>query len=372
MGYFMDIKFDEYKSGYQIVSLALDQEVRDNLLANKLNTLFVYDNTAVLLPANITLSKKADDIEYLKKCNNYDVLEIWNNGVLVRRYNDKSTDNYLFITSGCNSNCIMCPSPESSRKKVENTNLDELRTLAKHIPADTPHLTITGGEPFLIGESIFPLIEFLKERFTHTEFLFLTNGRVFAIKKYLELLKQTIPPYSIVAIPVHGSCAEIHDKITRTAKSFEQTKIGIKNLLKNNIRVELRVVISKLNVDDFDKISDLIINEFNGVEYVSIIAMEMTGTARTNIETVWIPYKETFSIIAPAVRKLIENGVDVKLYNFPLCTVQSSFWTLCEMSISENKVRYADTCENCKYKKNCGGVFAGTFHLERDELKAIL
>lgn len=160
MGYFMDIKFDEYKSGYQIVSLALDQEVRDNLLANKLNTLFVYDNTAVLLPANITLSKKADDIEYLKKCNNYDVLEIWNNGVLVRRYNDKSTDNYLFITSGCNSNCIMCPSPESSRKKVENTNLDELRTLAKHIPADTPHLTITGGDHFLLGKAYFHLLSF--------------------------------------------------------------------------------------------------------------------------------------------------------------------------------------------------------------------
>lgn len=368
----MGIKFDEYKSGHQMVSLALNDEVKNNLINSELNTIYVTDNAIALLPANIIVSTNPSDIEYLKTYNNYDVLEIWDNGVLVRRYNDKSTDNYLFITSGCNSNCIMCPSPEASRKKAQDTDLSELFNLSKHIPADTPHLTITGGEPFLIGERIFPLIAFLKERFTCTEFLFLTNGRIFAVKKYLELLKEAIPPYSIVAIPIHGSNAKVHDKITRTPKSFEQTKAGIKNLLKNNISIELRVVLSKLNIDNFAEIANLIINEFNGIEYVSIIAMEMTGTARTNLEKVWIPYKETFEKVSPSVRKLIENGVDVKLYNFPLCTVERNYWTLCEKSISDNKVRYAETCDVCKYKKNCGGIFAGTFSLERSELKAIL
>lgn len=368
----MGIKFDNYKCGYQIVSLALNDEVKNNLINSELNTVYVTDNAITLLPANIILSTSSTHIEYLKTYNNYDVLEIWDNGILVRRYNDKSTDNYLFITSGCNSNCIMCPSPEASRKKAQDTDISELFTMAKHIPNDTPHITITGGEPFLIGEKIFPLIAFLKERFPRTEFLFLTNGRIFAVKKYLDLLKETIPPYSIVAIPIHGSNSKIHDKITRAPKSFDQTKVGIKNLLKNKVCVELRVVLSKLNVDDFAEIANLIIKEFSGIEYVSIIAMEMTGTARTNMEKVWIPYKETFNRIAPSVRKLIENGVDVKLYNFPLCTVESTYWTLCEKSISENKVKYAETCDDCKYKKNCGGVFAGTYNLERDELKAIL
>ena len=368
----MGIRFDNYKCGYQIVSLALNEEVKNNLINSELNAIYVSDNAITLLPANITLSTSSNHIEFLKTYNNYDVLEIWDNGILVRRYNDKSSDNYLFITSGCNSNCIMCPSPEASRKKAQDTNLSELFTIAKHIPNDTPHITITGGEPFLIGEKIFPLISFLKERFPRTEFLFLTNGRVFALKKYLQLLTESIPPFSTVAIPIHGSCAAIHDMITRAPKSFEQTKVGIKNLLRSNIGVELRVVVSKLNVDDFAEISNLIIKEFSGVEYVSVIAMEMTGTARTNLEKVWIPYKETFMRVAPSIRKLIENGIDVKLYNFPLCTVESTYWTLCERSISDNKVKYAETCDDCKYKKNCGGVFAGTYNLERDELKAIL
>ena len=372
MGYSMGIKFSTYNYGYQIVSLALCEDAKNNLLNDNLKTLFVTETEIVLLPNNIVLSNKFDDIEYLKKYNNYDVLEIWNNGTLIRKYNDKSTDNYFFVTSGCNSNCIMCPSPEASRRKAQHTSIEDLCTLAKHIPSDAPHLTITGGEPFLVGEGIFDFIKYLKERFTYTEFLLLTNGRIFSVPKYVELLKQYLPQNSIVAIPLHGSCDKVHDNITRARNSFVQTRLGIKNLLKNHIRVELRVVVSKLNVANFGEIAEIIHNEFSGIQYVSIIAMEMTGSAKTNKDHIWLPYKEVFCQIKPSVRFLIENGIDVRLYNFPLCTVDSAFWTICEKSISENKVKYAETCDECKYKKNCGGVFTGTFYLERDELKAIL
>ncbi len=100
--------------------------------------------------------------------------------------------------------------------------------------------------------------------------------------------------------------------------------------------------------------------------------MEMTGNARVNKDKVWISYKKSFEVISESIRKLIENGINVKLYNFPICTVEKPFWTLCEKSISTNKVRFAETCNDCKYKVTCSGVFAGTFQLERDELKAIL
>ena len=98
----------------------------------------------------------------------------------------------------------------------------------------------------------------------------------------------------------------------------------------------------------------------------------MTGTARKNLEEVWIPYRKSFFYIANAIRLLVENGIDVKLYNFPLCTVDKSFWTLCEKSISDNKVRFAEECYSCKYKGACSGIFAGTLQLERDELRPIL
>ena len=366
------MRFKNYNSGYRIVSLAFQESVKSELLQNDLSTLFVCNNEVLLYPENVVLSCNPEQIKELSKYNNYDVLEIFDNGNVFRRYDDASDDNCLLITNGCNSNCIMCPSPESSRKNHRTTNIEHLITLAEHIPSDAKHLTITGGEPFLIGDSIFSYIGLLKSRFAYTEFLFLTNGRIFSINKYADMLKKSIPTYSLVAIPIHGSCASIHDSITRVHSSFEQTKSGIKNLLKRGISVELRLVVSKLNVDDFDNISKLIIKEFKGIQYVSIIAMEMTGSARINKDIVWIPYKEAFSRIESSIRRLIRNGIDVMLYNFPLCTVNSSFWVLCKKSISKNKIRFTEECNSCKYRKDCGGVFAGTYQFEKDELKAIL
>ena len=368
----MGIKIDNYNYGYRIVSLALDECTKDKLLGRELNVLLVGEEEVVLLPDGLILSVSSDAVTQLRQYNNYDVLDIWDNGVVNRRYNDKSDDNYFFITGGCNSNCIMCPSPEFTRRNVPQTNVADLVELARHMPTDAPHLTITGGEPFLIGEIIFPFIDFLKEHFPFTEFLFLTNGRIFAVEKYLQMFVESAPHNSIVAIPIHGSCDAVHDSITRADGSFKQTKLGIKQLLKNNVRVELRIVVSKLNVEDFPSIVDLIIKQFRGIEYVSVIAMEMTGNARLNKDLVWTPYRETFDSISTSVRKMVENGIDVKLYNFPICTVQKPFWTLCEKSISSNKVRFAEVCDECKYKSACGGLFAGTFQLEKNELRAIL
>lgn len=374
MGHFiMGIKFKNYNYGYRIVSLALNEDAKNELIAGLLPLVFVDTNKKeiVLLPEGIVLSKEEADLEIIVEYNNFDVFELWETGLFVRRYNDKSDDNYLFMTSKCNSNCIMCPSSEHSRKAPSDPSLSHLYELAKHIPDDVPHLTITGGEPFLVGEEIFPFLQYLKERFSNTEFLFLTNGRIFAIDKYLQLFCETAPYNSLVAIPLHGSCQQIHDAITRADGSFKQTVLGIRRLLARKTPVEVRIVVSKINVDDFENLAKLIVEQFGGVEYVSVIAMEMTGTARVNLDQVWISYNEAFSRIAAPIRYMVKNGVDVKLYNFPLCTVTPPFWTLCEKSISDNKVRFAEQCDDCKYKSSCSGVFAGTLQLERDELKPI-
>lgn len=370
----MNIRFENYNGKYKIVSLALSENAREEFVSENLSHIFVdeSENKVILFPEQEVLSSDGCILEELKKYNNYDVFELWNNGVLTRKYDDHSGDNYFFITGKCNSNCIMCPSPEQARRTSNNASLTDLIDLARHIPSDVPHLTITGGEPFLMGDNIFPFLQFLKERFEETEFLLLTNGRIFAVNEFVEAFCLSAPEHIIVAIPVHGSCEQVHDSITRTTGSFKQTIKGIKNLLKEGIPVEIRLVVSKLNINDFEKIAQLIIQELNGIEYVSVIAMEMTGTAKLNQDQVWIPYKQAFLKIENAIRCLIQNGIDVKLYNFPLCTVKKSFWTLCEKSISANKIRFADECELCKYKNACSGVFAGTIKLERDELKAIL
>ncbi len=368
----MIVRVREYKGKYRVVSLAFEEDVRDDLQKNELDVIYVSDDSITLYPDNIIISRDKQIIEKLQQGNNYDVYELGENGKLSEYYNDRSIDNYFFITGKCNSNCIMCPSPDVSRKNGEDTSVENLIEIAKHIPRDTPHLTITGGEPFMIGKEIFPFISFLRDKFENTEFLFLTNGRIFAVDAFAKQLRDCIPADSIMAIPIHGSKPEIHDLITQANNSFLQTVTGIKKLLRLGIPVELRIVVSNLNVNDIEDISWLIVNEMSEISYVSIMAMEMTGSAYINRDKVWIPYREAARKIQKAIMVFIEHGIDVKLYNFPLCTVEKKFWTLCEKSISPEKVRYSKQCHICKMKKECGGIFAGTLLMEKGELKAII
>lgn len=366
------IKIKNYKGFFRILSIAKNEMDCRELSANCLDFLFVTENDATIYPDQIKLTNEVGEVIELNKYNSFDVIEVWENGLVSRKYNDKSDDNYFFITGSCNSNCVMCPSPDFSRKNSKAVPLQELIELARHIPKDTPHLTITGGEPFMIGDCIFTFIEYLKTSFLNTEFLFLTNGRIFSIPKYVKLFNECVPAYSVVAIPIHGSCSKIHDEITRSPGSFNQTKAGITQLLRNNIAVELRLVANKMNIDDFEKIAELIINSFSSVTYVSIIAMEMTGNARLNYKDVWIPYRETFQKIETTILKLLKAGIEVKLYNFPLCTISSSYWSISKQSISYEKIRYSNKCQKCKVKTECGGIFSGTKDLEESELEAII
>jgi His-Xaa-Ser system radical SAM maturase HxsC len=368
----MNLKLSEYNLGFRIVSIALDEAVKSDLQDDMIDFLWVTDSGIVLYPDEEIITSDSGLIASLRGCNNYDVFELWQKGFLTRVYDDISLDNYFFVTGRCNSNCVMCPSPDAARKKAELADCQKLIEIARHIPTDTKHLTITGGEPFMAGEAIFEFLDYLKRKYENTEFLILTNGRIFSLLKYAELLRETIPNNAILGIPLHGSSSETHDTITRAKDSFIQTVQGIKHLLVRKIKVELRLVVCKLNVDDYINIARFIVKEIPQIEYVSIMAAEMTGNAYINREAVWMPYGEAFDKIYPAVRYLIEHEIDVKLYNFPLCTVHRDVWSLCEKSISPDKIRYADVCDDCAYKDACGGIFAGTFLLERDELKAIL
>lgn len=368
----MNLLFSNSCLGYRIVSLALDESVRDDLLQDGLDVLFVNQDSISILPCNVVLSIESEKINELQTCNNFDVFELTPQGLLRQLYDNSSNDNSFFVTPKCNSNCVMCPSPDSSRRQPHCTDASKLIEIAKHIPVTTKHLTITGGEPFMLGMQMFHFLAFLKTKYYETEFLILTNGRIFAIDKYALSLKENIPNNTILAIPLHGSSPSGHDSITRAYDSFSQTVKGLKNLLRLGIRIELRLVVTKLNADDFLAMSDLIAEELSQVEYVCIMAAEMTGNARKNIEKVWLPYSEAFRKIAPAIMNLVKKGINVRLYNFPLCTVEEEYIALCEKSISPEKVRFAECCADCTLRDACGGVFAGTYLLERNDLQPIL
>ena len=192
------------------------------------------------------------------------------------------------------------------------------------------------------------------------------------MKSYQDDLLQTVPKNTLFGIPIHASSAKVHDMITQVQGSFQQTIAGLDFLLCNGMCVEIRIVVSRLNANDLPTLAAMIADRFPSVAHVSIMAMEMTGSAHENRKEVWIPYRESVQYVSTAVEILVTAGINTMLYNYPLCTVEPKYWPLCKKSISPEKIRYSTVCEDCKMRLSCGGVFAGTLLLEKEELEPVI
>lgn len=366
----MRLTFESYQHGYRIVSLVKSEEAARTLIDNELDFIWLDGNKVLLWPDCAILSSGTALLSELLQSEEYSVFEIYADGTVRKIYEESSTENYFYITGLCNSNCRICPTPEKFRKMVPNADISNFIAMARHIPSSASHLTITGGEPFMAGKNLFLFLNFLKEKFANTEFLLLTNGRILASNEYADLLAQTRPANFMAGIPVHGAREQTHDFITQSPGSFAQTWSGIKNMTDRNIPVEIRIVVCRQNVREIPELARRIISELPGIDHVSIMAAEMTGSARIHAKETWVPYTGSFEYLSEAVLLLMKHGIDVKLYNFPLCTVPAGFHLLVQKSISSHKSRFSKECEQCTLRNCCGGLFAGSYKFLERELKA--
>jgi His-Xaa-Ser system radical SAM maturase HxsC len=249
--------------------------------------------------------------------------------------------------------------------------LEEMCAAIRVLPSDTPHVTITGGEPFLLGEQVFPLLQCAKEHFEKTNFLLLTNGRAFALPGFADRYCDSAPSGMVTGVPIHGHVAQIHDAVTQAPGSFRQTLGGLKKMLALGAAIELRIVVSRLNAPYMQQIAQLIREQLRGADSVKFMAMEMLGNAARNRESLWIAYPAAYQSVKEALRILMRGGINVALYNFPLCAVDAQDHLLCAKSISAYKVRFGEECEACALRTDCAGVFAGTLKLAKTDLRPV-
>ena len=289
-----------------------------------------------------------------------DVMSIEEKGIIFHLYDANSDDNAIVFTMQCNSNCIMCPCSENSRKNACLNSAEYIKEIFRYVPEHTQYLTLTGGEPTLLKNDFFEVMSHIKESGRKTHFQLLTNGRAFGDYSFTKRFVECLPESIELGIPVYGYNEETHDSITRSTGSFKQTIIGIHNLLHHDIDVEIRIVLTKLNIDYVIKIAAYIVKYLPGVRCVNFMGLELMGNAAKNMDEVWLPYEEMFAKSEKAIRFLINHGIDVKLYNFPLCTVKKDYWVLCSKSISDYKIEYDEVCSECKVREICGGIFNST------------
>lgn len=358
----------DYNCGYKIAKIAKHQETLDDVLRSGFDAILIRNDEAIFYPDGLNVKLTEQEYQKMEPLQDYDIVEINGRGIGYRLYSDFEGDTTIFTTARCNSNCIMCPAGDAERKHVGNNPLSNIKRFIEYLPQDLYNLVITGGEPTLVKDDFFIILQMIKDKFFLTQVLLLTNGRSLSNKDFFERFHAAAPCHIRVAIPIHGHTKELHDSITQTPGSFYQTLAGISNILNAKMELEIRVIVSKLNCDYLQEIANFLVHNFKGIYCVNFVGLEVRGNCAKNAEIVYIDYLTAAQKILPAIDILVKSGIDVGIYNYPLCLLDSRYWPIAEKSISNYKSKFYDKCEECEVKDSCCGIFKASMDFIRPEV----
>jgi His-Xaa-Ser system radical SAM maturase HxsC len=352
--------------------VARGEEVYNDLLLKKCDIMKVSDESILFQPENCTLKIEDVNKNRIDMLRDYDIVEINNQGILYRAFANYEADSTIFMGAKCNSNCIMCPASDIERKQGFSYSHDMLLKYIDYLPEDIEYIVITGGEPTMQTALFLEVLDRVREKYSSTQVLLLTNGRSLSDNWLFEQVCIRHPSNFRVAIPIHGSTSKLHDYITRAPGSFDQTILALKKLMHSHIKIEIRIVVTKTNCDNLLEIAKLITNLFPRVFCVNFVALEPRGNCALNFGEVYIDHRSSFLKSKPAVQHLISEGYDVGLYNYPLCAVDKDFWPIAARSISQYKNIFHPNCKACAVKQICGGFFTATLSIAKPNVVPVI
>lgn len=293
------------------------------------------------------------DFETLKEG---DIAKIVSDGSIQILWEESSSDNVIFTTDFCNSDCIMCP--QISRGNLFSYFEQNLRMLSLIKRSQNLHnIGITGGEPTIFKDEILEILKQCHSKFPSVPVAMLTNGKNldnFEFAKNCALVN----PKITFCIPLYSSYSEKHDYIVGSEGSFEKTIGGIYNLTRLRQNIEIRIVILKQNYRDLPTLIDYIYYNMPFVTHIAIMGMEITGKAQSNYEAVWIDPISYQGELKNAVLRLRRYNLPFSIYNLPRCLLAKELWGYDRDSISEWKKVYLEQCHSCQEMERCCGVFA--------------
>lgn len=324
---------------------------------------------AVLSNIVVTNAKQAtvSEIQNLSELNEGDVVLINPDGSISVLYEIKSLHNAIMATERCNHRCIMCPQPPILHEKDKTDfNLKLLSLFDKN----TQEVGITGGEPTLIGDNLFVLIEYIKKHLPKASISLLSNGVKFADYKYAQHLALTMHHDLQIDVPIFSDIDTEHNRIVG-AKTFYKTIEGLYNLAKFRQKIGLRIVVHKQTYKRLPQLSEFIYRNFPFVFHVAFMQMETVGLAENNINELWIDPYDYNKKLEEAVLNLARRNINVSIYNSQLCILPESIRNYAKQSISDWKNIYISECENCELKKECAGFFASAEQLHSKHINSI-
>ena len=277
------------------------------------------------------------------------------NGLRVLFRRNASINSFL-LTERCDNYCLMCSQPP--RNVNDGWIVDEMLEVLPLIDPDVPEIMFSGGEPTLLGDRFFELVQASKSYLPRTALHILSNGRAFADKEFAEKLGKIKHHDLMLGIPVYSDLSHVHDYVVQADGAYDETIRGILNLRQSGVPVEIRVVLHKQTVTRLPQLAEFITRNLLFVSHVALMGLEMTGFTKANLNDLWIDPIDYRSELSKAVGILHRARIRTSIYNSQLCLLDRSVWSFAAQSISDWKQEYMPECDGCSVKGRCGGFFS--------------
>lgn len=292
-----------------------------------------------------------------------DVVSLDARGEIRTLYRRNSNHNAIFATDNCNSYCLMCSQPP--RKVDDGYRIAENLRLIDLIDSETRELGFTGGEPTLLKDGFFAIVQACKDKLPTTALHILSNGRMFFYPAFAQRLAAIEHPNLMVGVPLYSDLDDQHDYVVQARGAFEQTIIGLHNLGRYGVPVEIRVVVHRLTCDRLTELAAFIYRNVTFASHVTFMGLELMGLAVANRESLWIDPWDYRQKLESATLFLAARGMNVSIYNHQLCTIPQTLWPYARKSISDWKNEYLPVCGDCSLREGCGGFFSSTVQRDR-------
>jgi His-Xaa-Ser system radical SAM maturase HxsC len=284
-----------------------------------------------------------------------DVVLLTPSGRVSVLYRRRSLHNTIVATERCNSLCLMCSQPP---KNIDDSyRIGNILKLLELVDTDCHELTISGGEPTLLGEDFFRIIAKAKQQLPSTAIHVLTNGRLFRRPSLAQQLGALQHHDLMLGIPLYSDIDDEHDFVVQASGAFEETLHGLYNLAEANVAIEIRVVVHALTYKRLPQLAEYIYRNLPFVAHVALMGMEMFGYVHQNLEQLWIDPADYREQLSRATIGLALRGLNVSIYNHQLCTLSREVWPFAQKSISDWKNLYLPACDSCAVKDSCAGFF---------------
>nr|WP_282565428.1 His-Xaa-Ser system radical SAM maturase HxsC [Paradevosia shaoguanensis] len=275
-----------------------------------------------------------------------------NRGVVQRLIRKNSPHNTFLVTERCDQLCVMCSQPP----KKTHVDMFGHFSVAATLAPENAVIGISGGEPTLYKDDLFGFLKLVGGIRPDLRFHILSNAQHF-VSDDATFLGSEIGRRVMWGVPLYSDQPATHDLLVGKTGAFDLLMDGLAILSQSGAHVELRTVLMTTNAQHLPSLANFIASHVPFADPWAIMQLENIGFARNRWRSLFYDHSEEFGAVAEAIDLSRAHGIPVRLYNFPLCTVPTTYRRFAPSTISDWKRRYEARCDGCIGRRQCGGFF---------------